>query len=134
MAGNSTSRVMVRSSSTVITKQVSADSTALSGLAMKDSSGKIAKATAATDLPMGILVEVASSSTAAAGTVCIDGPVFALAGGTITEGADVTSHTDGTLIVTTTKGNQIWGRALEDASSGDFFEMNVNIARVGTYA
>ncbi|MBT3267199.1 hypothetical protein HN371_08615 [Candidatus Poribacteria bacterium] len=134
MAGNSASRVMVRSSSTVITKQVSADSTALSGKAMTDSSGKITKATAATDLPMGILVEVASSSTSAAGTVCIDGPVFAFAGGTITEGADVTADAAGDLIVTITKGDQIWGRALEDAADGDFFEINVNIARVGTYA
>jgi len=125
---------MVRSSSTVITKQVSADSTALSGKAMQDSSGKIAVASAATQIPMGILVEVASSSTSAAGTVCVDGPVFALAGGTITEGANLTTNASGALIVTTTKGNQVWGQALEDAASGDFFEMNVNYGRIGTYA
>jgi len=132
MAGNSSSKVMC--SGTVKTYQVSADSTALSGKVMKDNSGKVTVSAAATSKPVGILVEVASAQTTANGSVCVAGPVYALAGGTIGETNWVTSDANGALVATATKGDYWVGRALEDAASGDFFEIDVQIGRVGTYA
>ena len=135
MAGNSNTRVMVRSNTSVVTKQASADLSELAGRVMKDSSGKIAKATDdSADAAVGILVEAASSSTTAACAVAIDGPVFMEAGGTITEEADIGWDADGKGVVTTTKGDFFIGQAVEDAASGDFFEVNINKGRVGTYA
>lgn len=131
MAGNSTSRVMC--SGTVKTYQVSADSTALSGKVMKDNAGKVTVSAAATSKPVGILVEVASAQTTANAGVCTSGPCYALAGGTIGENDWVTSDASGNLVATITKGDYWVGRALEDAASGDFFEIDVQVGQVGTY-
>lgn len=45
------------------------------------------------------------------------------AGGTIHVGDKLTSHTDGTLIATTTDGDHIWGTAMTEAVSGDIATM-----------
>jgi len=127
-------KVPAHPNATTITKQASADSSAKAGKAFKDDSGKATLASAATDIPAGILVEAASTSTAAALTLCTMGRVKYFAGGTIGECDDLTADSAGDLIATTTKGDQIWGVADEDASDGDFAWMTVNFARVGTYA
>jgi len=114
--------------------QASADSSSKAGFLFKENSGKATLATAATDVPKGVLVEAASDSTSAALTLCVAGKVKAQAGGTIGEGDKITTDASGNAIATTTLGNYIWGHALEDAADGDTFWMLVAFGQYGTYA
>jgi hypothetical protein len=82
-------------------------------------------ATAATQKPGGILQNKPASGKAVDSAVL--GVCKALAGGTIHVGDRVTSHTDGTLIATTTAKDYAWGVSLTEASAGDVFTMLVNI-------
>lgn len=93
------------------------------GLAVKLSSGLLVVATAATDKILGTLeTKAVATQPAAVRLRSAAGTSSAKAGGTIAVGDRITATTDGTLIATTTTGNEVVGLALEAATSGQFFE------------
>lgn len=62
-----------------------------------------------------------------AATVCYDGRVTVVAGGTVTLGANVASNAAGAAVVATT-GEVILGKALEAAVSGQVFTIELSRA------
>jgi len=126
-------RVNSGDNASIRTFQASADLSASAGLPVADSSGKIAVNTSNTTRNVGILKEAAGTATTAACAVVIDGPIQAIADGTIGEGDDLAASATG-VEASTDKGDRWVGQALEDAADGDLVWINVNLGRVGTYA
>lgn len=93
------------------------------GLAVKLSAGQVVVATAATDKIVGVTLQKA-----AAGEICsvrlrsAAGTARGKAGGTIAVGDFLTANGSGSVIATTTAANEVIGRAIEAAASGEFVE------------
>ena len=96
------------------------DLTGKEGYAVKQSTAGIDLCSAITDQAIGIITSGGATKT----DVCIFGECLALAGGTVTALKQVIPHTDGT-VKNTAASSQEFGLALEDAVSGDFFNLHV---------
>jgi hypothetical protein len=86
-------------------------------LAKVDSNGEIALAAAGTDVVLGVITEEAVADKPV--TVQYDGQGKAIAGGSITAGARLTSDGSGKVVATTSAGDKVFGIALTAADSGD---------------
>ena len=84
-------------------------------------------AAAGTDALLGVLQN--KPAVGAAALVRFNGTTKVISGGTISVGAWVTSHTDGTAIATTTDKNVVLGKFLGTASAaaGDVIEVQLGI-------
>jgi hypothetical protein len=101
------------------------------GHAVKFAAGKIVVATAATDAIIGVVdVDNDAGQDANVRLRSAEGTAIGLAGGSVAQGDKVTSTTDGTLITTTTGGDQVVGIALEAAASGAEFEFMPSTGKV----
>ena len=87
---------------------------------------------AAATAPVFVLIEGTNgSSSESVGTIALAGCIVRVkAGGGITAGDKITSHTNGTGIATTTDKQYVAGIAMENASSGDEFLMMVAPSQV----
>jgi hypothetical protein len=104
-----------------ITLKASEAFTAKYYVAQMDSSGDAEMGEGATDLLLGICQNEPADGENA--LIRIGGTSKAVAGGSISIGDWVTSHTDGTIVATTTDKQTVIGRALEEADSGDIIEI-----------
>ena len=102
----------------------SADHSGKDGYAMKYSGGVLAVCSAITDRPIGICTKGGTVAEAVT-EVCMFGECSAIAGGTITAGQFVGSHTDSTLVASAESSNAEIGIALESAVAGDWFNVFV---------
>lgn len=101
-----------------------ADLSAKQYFIVKLSSGNVVLASAATDIILGVLQNKPKSGENADVTLAnAQGTVKVVAGGSISAGNMVTADSAGKAVATTTVGNYILGMALEDADSGDVFEV-----------
>lgn len=84
-------------------------------------------ATAATEVLMGVSTDVDTDSGDIVDVVML-GPALVVAGGTITEGALLTAGAAGVAVAAAPSAgtnNAIFGKAMEDAASGDIFRVLV---------
>lgn len=94
-------------------------------IAQLDATGKLEVGEGATDLLIGVIqVECLAGEGA---VYRFGGTSKVIAGGTVGIGAWVTSDSNGKAVATTTDGDITIGRALEGASSGDIFEVQLSI-------
>ena len=82
--------------------------------------------TAKTDKSIGVAQGDASAAEDAIEVAVCGGGAKGKAGGSISAGDLVSPTTDGSLIVTTTAGDRYVGIAMEDASSGDIFSVQMS--------
>lgn len=100
------------------------------GAVLKLVSGNVVVATAGTDIAIGAAVGDAAAGTVA--TVRLrssQGTCKVKAGGTVAVNDAVTATAGGSVITTTTAGNQIFGYALEAGVTGDFIEVMPSMAK-----
>lgn len=93
-------------------------------------------ASAATDVLLGVLTNSPKSGDGAAVALVGSGQIaLVVAGGSISADAVLTADSAGKAIATTTTGNYILGRAMNDADAGDLVEvLLVNHARYAATA
>jgi len=80
---------------------------------------------AATDLSFGLVASVTTTAEDLVEIATFGGGAKGLAGGTIAQGAALTSDASGLLVSTTTENDRIIAVAMEDAVSGDLFDVEV---------
>lgn len=103
-----------------------ADGSIAKGKAVKIGSARtnVAIGAANTDSCFGI-AQVEATSSGKQIEVARCGPAKGLAGETITAGKYLVAHTDGSLVKANASADRLVAVALEDASSGDLFEVEV---------
>lgn len=74
---------------------------------------------AITDVPVGVVVQGGATES----DVCVFGECLAIAGGAVTAGTHITSHTDGTAIVSAGASCQDCGVALETGVAGNWCQV-----------
>ena len=114
------------------TFKAAADYSAKKYYIMKVSASNVVTlASAATDALVGILMnEPESGANADVKMRSAAGTGRVIAGGTVAVGALVTTDSAGKAIATTTDGDEVLGRAMEAAVSGDIFEISMSTERV----
>lgn len=96
-----------------------------------DTNGKVVAIAAITDLPFGVLQDIAVSGRAV--PVAVGGIAKCKAGATIAAGAPVAVKADGTLQTAVTT-QYVLGTARYGAVTGDVFAVNVSTANLGIKA
>jgi hypothetical protein len=106
-----------------------ADAALTKGWAVKvgSDSKHVAKATAKTDNQIGIAQNTVTTAEDVVEVALPGGGAKGLAGGSISAGDMVSATSDGSLIATTTTDDNYVGMAQEDAVTGDYFNVNVQV-------
>lgn len=108
----------------VFANKAATDLSAKDGYAAKYDTGGMNVCSAITDQVVGIVTK-GGDTTVLKTEVCISGECSAIAGGTITAGQMVTSHTDGTLVASAGSGCTEFAVALESGVAGDWIKVYV---------
>lgn len=92
-------------------------------LAELDADGKVSLANAATDILIGTIVDGGTASGDQVAIRLSGGTHRVILGGSVNEGARLTSDANGKAVVTTTEDDAVFGQAIEAGAANDIIEL-----------